>query len=231
MIQFGVDPLAVHDYFRGLGCHTVDYLFPDFTHDSIAPIRDRFGPTPCADFLVPIFDDWWGRSHAVINVTILENICKIVLGGESQTDNLGNGPFRFAFVETDGAIEGLDVLRVCKERLPSTGLNVLHDDIRKVAEVCAMRRAEMFDGVPLPTACGGCPERDTCSGGYLPHRYSTAAGFNNPSVWCADLLKLFTHVRERLGVSVTETSLRRDLLREMMRGQRPGRSELATERI
>jgi uncharacterized protein len=33
-----------------------------------------------------------------------------------------------------------------------------------------------------------------CGGGYLPHRFSKANGFDNPSVYCADLLKLIEHI-------------------------------------
>jgi uncharacterized protein len=64
-------------------------------------------------------------------------------------------------------------------------------------------------GLPLPAGCRACRERDTCAGGHLPNRYSRERGFDNPSVWCADLLALFDHVRLRMGVSHEETELRR----------------------
>jgi uncharacterized protein len=56
------------------------------------------------------------------------------------------------------------------------------------------------------------PEQGTCGGGYLPHRYSRVRGFDNLSVWCADLLRLFAHIRKRLGVTVEETIVRRQRL-------------------
>jgi uncharacterized protein len=33
----------------------------------------------------------------------------------------------------------------------------------------------------------------------LPHRYRVANGFDNPSVYCADLMKLITHIRGAVG--------------------------------
>jgi uncharacterized protein len=63
----------------------------------------------------------------------------------------------------------------------------------------------MFDGFPSPRACAGCPERSTCAGGYLPHRFSESDQFDNPSVWCADILELFAHARRLLGVTPAET--------------------------
>ena len=37
-----------------------------------------------------------------------------------------------------------------------------------------------------------------CGGGLYPHRYRAGSGFRHPSVYCADLLRLITHVRDRV---------------------------------
>lgn len=36
---------------------------------------------------------------------------------------------------------------------------------------------------------------DSCVGGLYDHRYRTGSGFANPSVCCADLDKIITHMR------------------------------------
>jgi uncharacterized protein len=46
--------------------------------------------------------------------------------------------------------------------------------------------------------CSHCPVRHVCGGGFLPDRYSKATGFNNPSVYCADLMKVITHIQNRV---------------------------------
>ena len=209
VVQLGASGLDVHRHLVQLGATSIDYLLPDFSHDTIGPVRERYGPTPCADYLIPIFEEWWRNGTLDLKVKIFWNIAWMILGGESRIDMFGNRPLSFLFVETDGSIEGLDVLRVCKEGIAQTGLNVLTSDFREVAGVSALHRAAVFEGVPLSAACASCPEGRTCGGGYLPHRYSAARGFDNPSVWCADLLKLFSHLRGRLDVSAEETALRR----------------------
>ena len=148
-------------------------------------------------------------------------MARVILGGVSKQDLLGNHPLRFVFVETDGAIEALDVLRVCQPGITSTGLNVLRDDFRQIADVSPLHRSTIFTGMPLPTKCQGCVERDTCGGGYLPHRYSQRRAFDNPSVWCADLLRLFGHIRRRLDVDAEETALRRRVLGELAKSELP----------
>lgn len=126
----------------------------------------------------------------------------------------------------DGAIEGLDVLGVCGTEVPQTGLNVLANDIVDIADASDLLGSAMFSGTTLPQSCESCPERETCGGGYLPHRHSSASGFDNPSVWCADLLAFFEHVRRWLDVSPEETPMRRQALRwvasEAMAGDEVG---------
>jgi uncharacterized protein len=223
VIQLGADGLSVHQHLLGLGVTYISYLLPDFTHDTIPSVLRRYGPTPCADFLLPILEDWWAHGTLGVRISIFWHATRLILGAKSGIDILGNRPLQFVFIETDGAIEGLDVLRVCKPGIALTGLNVLTDDFWSILELNDIHRAAIFEGVPLPGACHGCPEATTCAGGYLPHRYSIARGFDNPTVWCADMLKLFTRLRELLDVPVQETALRRRVLQTMAMGSRSSR--------
>lgn len=208
VIPLGSDPLSIHHHFASLGCNSISYILPDFSHDTITPVFQEYGPTPCADFLIPIFDDWWFNGTLDMRITNFWNMARLIMGGKSGIDSLGNKPLRFVFIETDGDIEGLDVLRVCKESMASTGLNVYGNDFFDITKSNVLHTQAIFRGMPLPNACQNCPEHNTCGGGYLPHRYLSKHGFNNASIWCKDLLKLFTHIRERLEISVEETNLR-----------------------
>jgi uncharacterized protein len=215
VIPLGADPITTHRHLMALEPSSMEYLFPDFTHDTITSVREKFGQTPCADFLIPIFDDWWRHGTMDVKVGPFFAMARAILGGQPEVDYVGNPPLRFLFVETGGELEGLDVLRVCEERLSSTGANVLTHEVGDVAQLSPLHRQVVFDGMPLPSGCQQCPEANTCSGGYLPHRYSGERRFNNPSVWCADLLRLFSHIRERMAISHQETRLRARVLAEM----------------
>jgi|ERR1041385_981396 len=222
VIPFGADGIEIHRHFIDLGAKSINYLLPDYTHDTIGPIHEQFGETPCADFLIPIFDEWWFKETMDVKISLFLTMARVILGGASKQDILGNHPLRFVFVETDGAIEALDVLRICQPGITGTGLNVLRDDFRQIADVSPLHRGTIFTGMPLPAGCQSCVERDTCGGGYLPHRFSRSRGFDNPSVWCADLLRLFAHIRQRLNVDEKETALRRQVLHELSDSGLPG---------
>lgn len=205
VIPLGADPLQVHHHFLDLGCKQMTYLMPHATHDTIAPIHARYGPTPCADFLIPIFDDWWFESTMDIQINDLKDIARVIVGGKSVSEAIGNNPPRYVFIEADGEMEGLDNLRACGEGFSRIKQNVLHSDFSKLLTTETMHAQAIFEGMPLAEACLKCREGQTCRGGYLAHRYSRANGFRNPSVWCADLLKLFGHLRGRMGIGIEET--------------------------
>lgn len=159
VIPLGVDPLPVHRHLLSLGADSLTYLLPDFTHDTIAPVRARYGDTPCADFLLPVFDDWW--LHGTLDVRIRDfwNIARVILGGPSEIETIGNRQALYACVETDGDIEGPDVLRICEEGMAATGLNVRDAAFREIARVNDLHRQTIFDGMPLPGGCRACPRR------------------------------------------------------------------------
>ena len=208
VLPLGTEPLEVHRHLLGLRATAIQYLLPDYTHDSIGHARRRYD-TPCFDFLSPIMKEWWVNGDMKVQVEPFREMARILLGGLSRVDYFGNRPLRFLFVESDGAIEGLDVLRVCQNGSAATGLNVAEHTFMDVLERSALHRAVVFDGLPLPTDCRGCPESITCAGGYLPHRFAQIGGFDHSSVWCDDLLLLFRQLRGLLGVSASDTQHRR----------------------
>ena len=209
VIPLGSDPILVHRHFLEMGCPSLNYLMPDVTHDTVGDLHKRYGPTPCADFLIPIFDDWWFQSTLEVRIRIFWDIARAILGGESTVDALGNRPLRFLVVATNGDIEGLDVLKACDNGLVKTGMNVLEHDFWDLERYSPLHAKIVFDQMPLSPTCIRCEEMKTCAGGYHPHRFSRVNGFENPSVWCADILRLFTHIRARLGVDWRATDERR----------------------
>ena len=219
VIAPGADPLATHEHFLSLGATDIGYLLPSVTHDTVAELREQFGATPVADFLIPIFDHWLEDTDRV-RVREFRNIVRVILGGHTRQEWLGNAPVRLAFVETDGSLQGLDKLRSCEDGMGAIGLDVHHHDFAEIPRVSPFH-GQVMRGLPVPEGCRGCHEEPTCAGGHLPNRYSRDRGFDNPSVWCADMLALLGHVRWRLGVSPADTARRRARLAELAQRRVP----------
>jgi len=184
-----------------LGITSLAFLLPDVTHDSKSRWYGHLDGTPVADYLIPIFDSWLDEDNPDIEIRIFEDLLHLMFGHPPLRDQFGNPRMDYLVIETDGSIEGLDALRSCADGISKTGLNVLTHGFDDLHLGSPLIYQAMTTGIPLPDACLGCPEREVCGGGYLPNRYSSRNYFNNRSVWCADILKLLQHMRERTGIA------------------------------
>ena len=106
----------------------------------------------------------------------------------------------YLIVDTDGSIQALDALKVCDEGVAESGLNVATDGFDDLARGLPLVNKVIHEGIPLCPKCRSCEESAVCGGGYLPHRYSKENGFDNPSAWCEDILKLIAHLRAKTGI-------------------------------
>jgi uncharacterized protein len=62
----------------------------------------------------------------------------------------------------------------------------------------------VHEGLSLSAQCQACAERDVCGGGAVTTRYAKANSFDNPSVWCDDMLELIAHIRARVRSALGE---------------------------
>ena len=207
----GEEPLAVHTHLLSLSPTAINYLFPDSASLVRRGVNVNLG-TPLADFLIPIFEDWWRGQIEKVDVILFRQMARMILGGHCKLDIFGNGPLGFLFIESDGSIESLDVLRICGADFFPTHLNVLTDEFIDVETKSSFASQVLRGTIPIPDDCSLCPENKTCAGGYLPHRWRPQGGFNHCSIWCTDILKLFRHVRFALNVTPEETYVRRTAL-------------------
>lgn len=195
VVRPGASGADTYHYLRSIGVTDVDFLLPDVTHDDWRTQYGRYGATPAADYLLPALDAWLAEDDPEVSVRFFSDIFGLIMGDTGRTDAFGGGPMSYAIVETDGSIQANDALRVCEAALNDTGLNIADhgfDDLRLSGP---LTRA-LFEGtIAPPQDCSACPELRTCGGGYMPHRYSRERIFDNRSVWCADILKLFRRMR------------------------------------
>jgi uncharacterized protein len=192
------DPVASYRALAALGPPALEFLLPHGTHDAPPPGAAP-GGTPYADWLAAVYEAWHADGEPV-PVRIFESIRRTSLGLSSLTEALGTEASDIAVIETDGTIEQADSIKVAYDGAPETGLDIFRhplDDAAAHPAIAARQR-----GVAgLSAACRRCPVVASCGGGLYAHRYRTGTGFDNPSVYCADLEKIITHVRSGLGTA------------------------------
>ena len=188
-------------FLRSEGVKRMNFLFPDVTHETKASLYGDFGETPVADYLIPVFDEWYNEDDPDVRVRFFWSLVRLILGGRATVDSLGNPRMSYLIIESDGSIQALDTLRICEEGLPDTGLNVATHGFDDLEMGSPLAHKLVHQGIPCCAICRNCSEHATCGGGYIAHRYSRHNGFDNPSAWCADILKLFQHVRHAVGIN------------------------------
>ncbi len=192
VVNAGSEPKAVIEYLSSFDPPMVDLLLPDDNYERLPYGKHRsLSDTAMGEWLVQAFDLWY-HSDTRIRVRYFENILRLILGGASDIETVGNSPADFVVVETDGTYELLDSLKGAYAGATRTGMSVFDHTLDEVARLYAVRSRQL--GVEaLSAACRSCRLVDICGGGYLPHRYSAANGFDNPSVYCSDLQMLIRH--------------------------------------
>ena len=191
------DPVATYDALAALDPPAVDFLLPHGTWDTPPPGLGAGPQTPYADWLAAVFDRWVADGGRV-PVRIFESIIRTSRGASSLTESLGVEASDVAVIETDGTIEQADSIKVAYDGAPATGFDVFRNVLSEAAGHPAIRARQQGVG-GLSATCRACPVVASCGGGLYAHRYRTGTGFDNPSVYCADLEKIINHVQARLA--------------------------------
>ncbi|MFE6170972.1 FxsB family cyclophane-forming radical SAM/SPASM peptide maturase [Streptomyces sp. NPDC056464] len=195
------DPVAVYDALAALGPPRIDFLLPHATWDE-PPLRPDGTGTPYAKWLLAIHRRWSERGRPM-PVRLFDSIVSTLGGGPGLTEAMGLEAADVVVVETDGTYEQADSLKTAYDGAPVTGKDVFQHTLDQVARHpgIAARQHGLDD---LCAECRTCPVVRSCGGGLFAHRYrSDGTGFDNPSVFCADLKELIQSIDARTGASAT----------------------------
>jgi len=195
------DPIACYEALLHYLPPTVDFLLPHANWAS-PPLRPLdAGATPYGDWLVAVFDRWYDAARQETRVRLFEETIRLVLGGQSRSEQVGLSPVAIVVIETDGAVEQVDSLKSTYAGACATGLSVLADPLDVALENPGIV-ARQIGLAALCDTCRQCPVHQICGGGHYAHRYRPDVGFRNPSVYCGDLHRLIDHVQGRVAIDV-----------------------------
>lgn len=188
------DPVACYESLIGFRPPAIDFLLPHGNWTTPPPRKGAgTSGTPYADWLIAAFDRWYRAPTAETQVRLFDDIIELLLGGSSYSEAVGLATIAIAVFETDGTVEQVDELKsafagATKLRLDAQ-VNPLDAALWEPAIV-----ARQIGVDALGPQCRDCPVHRVCGGGHYVHRYRAGTGFRNPSVYCADLLKLIDHI-------------------------------------
>jgi len=201
-VDLANDPVRVYEDLLRHRPPEIDLLLPhgNWTNPPPGRLADS-AATPYGDWLVAVFDRWYGAGTRETGIRLFESLISLVLGGPSRTEAVGSGAADAVTVETDGSLEATDALKTTAPGLAATGLTIRDHTFDAVARHPRVR-AQRAGRAGLAAACRGCPVVAACGGGLYAHRYAADTGFANPSVYCRDLHRLVRHIRSWVAADV-----------------------------
>jgi len=199
-IELRNDPVETYESLAAFGPPRIDFLLPHGTWESPPPGRIPGElQTPYADWLIAIFDEWYPAP--LTRIRLFEDIMHLILGGTSSAEAVGLAPSRAVVIETDGAIEQADMLKVAYPGAPETGLHVDRDSFDAALLTPGVAARQLGERA-LADECQACRIRRVCGGGLYAHRYRADTGFANPSVYCPDLMCLINHIHQTIRADI-----------------------------
>ncbi|WP_084515310.1 FxsB family cyclophane-forming radical SAM/SPASM peptide maturase [Nocardia acidivorans] len=192
------DPIRTYESMLLFEPPLVDFTLPHGNWTTPPPERGLDQTrTPYGDWLIAVFDRWYDAPERETGVRLFGDIVDLLLGGRATSELLGLGPIRLAVVETDGSLEQADDLKSAFDgaaRIPERGEGNPLDMAMWEPSVMARQ----IGSTALSATCLECRVQNVCGGGNYAHRFRAGEGFRNPSVYCADLQKLITHIESRV---------------------------------
>lgn len=197
VIDPGSNPGSVYASLKATGAPSLDFLIRDGNHARLPPGKVSVDSTEYGRWMVGLLNVYL-RDPEPPRVRILDDMLRIILGGQSRKEGVGVNDYGILIIETDGGINKNDTLKVAHpgaDRFRRNSWSILSDSLLDV--VRSQSYADYYrQQRPTARACRACPELNVCGGGMVAHRWSEDRGFDNPSVFCADQLLLIRCMRE-----------------------------------
>ncbi|MGW0701701.1 FxsB family cyclophane-forming radical SAM/SPASM peptide maturase [Streptomyces sp. NPDC002867] len=185
------DPIAVYEALLKEAPPRLDFLLPHATWAN-PPARHGEAPAPYAAWLGRIHSRWIADRRPV-PIRLFDALVAASWNEASGSEAVGFRPVTLAVVDTDGSWEQADSLKTAYDGAPATGMSIFtHSVDRLMAHPGVAARNQGY--ADLCATCLACPVVRICGGGLYAHRYRPGNGFDNPSVYCADLMVLASEI-------------------------------------
>ena len=193
------DPSTVYHYLKDHDAPRLDFLYKDGNHSRLPPGKSSPDSTEYGSWLARLFDIYIRDPHPT-PIRILDDVVKLLLGGDGAKEGIGVTDYGILVIDADGSITRNDTLKSAyygADRFESTWSVHSHAlaDIRRTSTFKNYHALQQ----PSSRACLNCQELSVCGGGMPVHRWSDINGYDNPSIYCSDQLLLIQHVRNSLS--------------------------------
>ena len=192
------DPRQIYYFLKELGSPSIDFLLQDGNHDRLPSGKAGFATTEYGEWLLALFDAYLADPFPV-PIRILDDLLRLLLGGRSVKEGVGQEYHGILVVETDGEVRKNDTLKASfngADRFSASWNARAH----ALSDVLSSKEFLRYSGIHQPTSntCRRCRLLSVCGGGMPLYRWSSEGGYDNPSVYCHDHAILINYMVARL---------------------------------
>lgn len=215
VVNIEIPPKEMYDFLVELDVRWMNFLLPDGNYDNPPEgLGLNYDHTMYADWLINLFDLWFEDNSSRLDIGMFRSLIYLILGVEVSADEFGTRTTDALVIETNGDIESLDVLKICGDGFTKGDSNVKNTSFEEALNTPLAKSYHLSHKI-LSEKCQGCIVKDICGGGNLPHRFSSKNKFNNPSVYCANLYKLITHIQNKIIAKLPESFVKESGIKEL----------------
>ncbi len=196
-------PDSVLSFFYNNKLYDLDLLLPDSTYEDL-PYGREYNPDLYKNYLIDTFD-LWVTKYPQLKIRTFEYILEGLIGNNTSLDAFGLGKLDYLTIETDGSYHTSDILKVAYKNASALGISIFDHSIEDALNHKKVHEYnKLLSEDHLPKKCKTCQYSRLCGGGSLAHRYSSEKGFDNPTVYCAEMFSLITHANDFLTQEINK---------------------------
>jgi uncharacterized protein len=195
VIDTNETPVEVYNHFKSIGSNSLHLLFQDFNY-----VQSKVEDVPeIGDWLIEVFNLWYfDKDENKPSIRPFTDLIGLILGINKGSEIFGKGVNDTLVIETNGSIETVDSLKICGNGFTRTNFNVLYDELDVIYKKSELAKLYYNGHDNLCQKCNSCPIETVCGGGYLGHRYSNDNFFDNPTIYCNEIVKLVCHIQNAI---------------------------------
>lgn len=195
VINTDEQPEVVYNHFKNIGANTVHFLFQDSNYlNATVDTVPKVG-----DWLSEMYDLWYNDEDPnKPSLRPLTDLISLMFDFNRFSEIFGKGYNDVLVVETNGSIETVDTLKICGDSFTKTTFNVANNNFDDIYEHSDLAKRYYNAHHELSEKCKSCPIERICGGGFLGHRYSDKNQFDNPSVYCKEIVKIISHIQNKV---------------------------------
>jgi uncharacterized protein len=198
VIQTSIPAKITYEFLKSLGSPNMDFLMQDGNYDRLPLGKSSFTSTEYGDWLCELFECYTSDSSPV-PIRFFDDIVRLLLGGKGTKEGQGINPYGILIFETNGEIRKNDTLRSSFDGADffTARWNVCDINISDVLSSSEFSEYAHMQ-IPICESCKTCEHESVCGGGMPLYRWGEIHGYNAPSIYCHDHMKIINLVKERL---------------------------------